>query len=288
MSSAKWHPFVSASMSYLKCVSNGVIDTSTSVEAMVSQIAKFMAPTWGPPGSCRPHVGPMNLAIWVGTHQLVAIGPFLNQCFLRCMAPYAITRPQRVKAKISPIINAAVTQTSDKHDCINSLKLSDAYMCQWTMATVVKIMVCHLFSPMPLWPNIDWTSGRQISLKFWSKCNNFHMQKSFWKCCQLVVILSWPQQKNNSNAGKWNHNTIYLSYESLQCYHYNDVIMGLMASQINSLMIVYSSVYSGTDQRKHQSSTSLAFVWGTHRWPVNSPHKGPVTWKMFPFDDVIM
>ena len=52
--------------------------------------------------------------------------------------------------------------------------------------------------------------------------------------------------------------------------------------------IVYSIVYSGADQRKHQISASLAFVWGIHRWPVNSPHKGPVTRKMLPFDDVIM
>ena len=64
--------------------------------------------------------------------------------------------------------------------------------------------------------------------------------------------------------------------------------MGAMASQITSLTIVYSTVYSGTDQRKHQSSASLAFVWRIHRWPVNSPHKWPVTRKMFPFDDVIM
>ena len=42
------------------------------------------------------------------------------------------------------------------------------------------------------------------------------------------------------------------------------------------------------NQRKHQSSASLAFVRGIHRWPVNSLHKGPVTRKMFPFDDVIM
>ena len=55
-----------------------------------------------------------------------------------------------------------------------------------------------------------------------------------------------------------------------------------------SLNIVYSAVYSGADQRKHQSSASLAFVRGIHRWPVNSPHKWPVTRKMFPFDDVIM
>ena len=57
---------------------------------------------------------------------------------------------------------------------------------------------------------------------------------------------------------------------------------------ITSLTIVYSTVYSGADQRKHQSSASLAFVWGIHRGPVNSPHKWPVTRKMFPFDDVIM
>ena len=46
--------------------------------------------------------------------------------------------------------------------------------------------------------------------------------------------------------------------------------------------------FLGTDQGKHQSSASLAFVSGIHRWPVNSPHKGPVTRKMFPFDDVSM
>ena len=71
-------------------------------------------------------------------------------------------------------------------------------------------------------------------------------------------------------------------------YHYNDLIMGAIASQITSLTIVYSMVYSGADQRKHESSASLAFQRGIHRGPVNSPHKWPVTQKMFPFDDVIM
>ena len=64
--------------------------------------------------------------------------------------------------------------------------------------------------------------------------------------------------------------------------------MGAIASQITSLTIVYSSVYSGAYQSKHQSSAPLAFVWGIHRGPVNSPHKWPVTRKMFPFDDVII
>ena len=71
-------------------------------------------------------------------------------------------------------------------------------------------------------------------------------------------------------------------------YHYDDVTMSLMASQITSLTIVYSTVYSGADQKKHQSSASLAFVRGIHQGPVNSEHKWPVTRKMFPFDDVIM
>ena len=94
--------------------------------------------------------------------------------------------------------------------------------------------------------------------------------------------------------------------------HYNDVIMGAMASQITNLIEStkttsmedvsirvleknkeYSWLFTqpfiqGADQRKHQSSASLAFVGGIHRWPVNSTHKGPVTWKMFPFDDAIM
>ena len=64
--------------------------------------------------------------------------------------------------------------------------------------------------------------------------------------------------------------------------------MGTLASQITSLTIVYTTVYSGADQRKHQSSASLAFVRGNHRWPMNSPDKWPVTRKMFPFDDFIM
>ena len=64
--------------------------------------------------------------------------------------------------------------------------------------------------------------------------------------------------------------------------------MGAMASQITSLTIVYSIVYSDADQRKHQSSASLAFVRGIHRGPMNSPHKWPVTRSIIPFDDVII
>ena len=70
--------------------------------------------------------------------------------------------------------------------------------------------------------------------------------------------------------------------------HRSGVIMSTMASQIISLTLVCWSVCLGEDRRKHQSSASLAFMMGIHRWPVNSPHKRPVTRKMFPFKDVIM
>ena len=83
--------------------------------------------------------------------------------------------------------------------------------------------------------------------------------------------------------------TIFINHlADSQPNHYIDVIMGTMASHITSLTIVYSTVYSYADQRKHQSSAPLAFVWEIHRSPVNSPHKWPVTRKMFPFDDVII
>ena len=96
--------------------------------------------------------------------------------------------------------------------------------------------------------------------------------KTCWGCCNIGYPLGLIF---NSNLAKSRS-------------HYNDVIMGTMASQITSLTIVFATVYSDADQRKHQSFASLAFVRGIHRGPVNSPHKWPVTRKMFPFDDVIM
>ena len=88
----------------------------------------------------------------------------------------------------------------------------------------------------------------------------------------------------NVNCEEWILTNLYIICSITVTYF----IMSAMESQITSLMIVYSTIYSGADQRKHQSSISLAFVQGIHRWPVNSPHKGPVTQKMFPFDDIIM
>ena len=113
---------------------------------------------------------------------------------------------------------------------------------------------------------LKWSSNH--STKLLIQVNSF--ESDF---CEMAVILSRPQCVNSS---------------LLALDHYNDVIMDAIVSEITSLTIVYSIVYSDAYQRKHQSSASLAFVRGFHREPVNSPHKWPVTRKMFPFDDVIM
>ena len=96
------------------------------------------------------------------------------------------------------------------------------------------------------------------------------------KACAKFVLMT-----RKWNTTKWNFN-------HTGNVHYSDVIMSALASQITGVLIVCLNVCSVADQRKHQSSMWLAFVRGIHRWQVNSPHKGPVTRKMFPFDDVIM
>ena len=107
--------------------------------------------------------------------------------------------------------------------------------------------------------------------EIWLEGNRYQSKSTYGHI--TAVMTKW---RNRTNAGV---STVF---------HQNDVIMGAIESQITSLTIVYSTVCSDVDERKHQTSASLAFVWGIHRWPVNSRHKWPVTRKMFPFDDVII
>ena len=99
---------------------------------------------------------------------------------------------------------------------------------------------------------------------------------------QVIVMHTWLSTNHIC--------MIWFAYKILnfRTNHYSDVIVGTIACQVTSLTIVYSTVYSGADERKYQSSAALAFGRWIHRWLVNSPHKWPVTRKMFPFDDVIM
>ena len=112
------------------------------------------------------------------------------------------------------------------------------------------------------------------------KIMNKYIHIFIWSLSQICQLSPQPVLRNFTNDDDDQNN------EAI--YHYSDVIMDAVASRITSLNIVYSPVYSGAHQRKHQTSALLAFVMGIHRWSVNSPHKGPVTRKLFPFHDVIM
>ena len=109
---------------------------------------------------------------------------------------------------------------------------------------------------------------------FWFSIYTFGLYGDIWRHRlgpTSHVMACWPMAPSN-----WPN----------QCWptHYTGVIMSSTASQITGVRIVYLTVCSDADQRKHQSSASLTFVRGIHQWPVNSPPKGPLTRKRFPFD----
>ena len=106
----------------------------------------------------------------------------------------------------------------------------------------------------------------------WRQCNGIgHSIKKQDDLNGITGIQTWDLHVQNTNKS-----------------HYIDVIMGAIASQITGVSIAYSTVCSGVEQRNHQNSVPLAVLRWIQQCPVNSPCKGPVTRKMFPFDDVIM
>ena len=139
-------------------------------------------------------------------------------------------------------------------------------------------------SDAELWFFFDLRLNKRLSkqfLRWWFD----KPSRSLWRQCNVWNLLTCI---SSSGLNAWNkmagHGSVLIS----SAFHYNNVKKSAMASQVTGFSSVYSTVCSGPDQRKHQCSPSLAFVGGIHRWPVNYQHKGPVTWNMFPFDDVII
>ena len=102
----------------------------------------------------------------------------------------------------------------------------------------------------------------------------------------MQTIVSWPNPKqwiivHTSDAYIFSQSSQEKWVNWKHTAHYNDVIMITIASQITSLTVVYSTVYSNADQRKHQSSASLAFVWGIHRDRWIPRTKGQLRGKCF-------
>ena len=111
-----------------------------------------------------------------------------------------------------------------------------------------------------------------------------HKKGQLCGACIYGMTSSWVVTPRNVTDRCWTlkHFPLVCTIgDDIRC-HYSDVIISAMVSQITCVSIVSSTVCSGADQIKHQSSASLAFVKGIHWWPVDSPHKGPVTQKMLP------
>ena len=143
------------------------------------------------------------------------------------------------------------------------------------MYTYQNYMYCaNSMSPFSLYTIFNkWPCVVRIYFRRWSRfCY-------LVKCKPLLIIpfvflgFSWI-----NFASQWVLNLCHTSpsiHLRAGCYftqingHYFDFIMGTMVSQITNLTIIYSTVDSGADRRKHQSSASLAFVWGIHRGPVS-------------------
>ena len=195
-------------------------------------------------------------------------------------------------------------------------------MCQWTGSSLFQVKACRLFSAksLPEWVhvlcglwNVCHAVPGTVSLTFFHRNSN-SMEISFhahldsnamiatkfctWHdSCAVVACakLCCDLMASNRDMARQIFHRIWIAGKkplmkrapgliSLQWRHNErDVV-----SNHQRLDCFFNRFFSGVDQRKHQSSTSLVFVRAIHRSPVDSPHKGPVTWKMFSFHDVII
>ena len=100
---------------------------------------------------------------------------------------------------------------------------------------------------------------------------------------KLIHLSKRSHRQHNPGLSPEDAKTLLCDFLTLQWRHSEGI--GVSNHRVS---IDYSTVCSGVDKKKYQISASLAIMRGMHGWPVNSPHKGPVTRKTFPFDDVIM
>ena len=139
----------------------------------------------------------------------------------------------------------------------NSSWSSDAYMRQHNMPTLLQIMACHLFSAKtlsgPMLPYCLLDPKEHFSLKFYFKFKSFHSRKCTWEmssakwrpfCLGLNALRMYFPLSSMITMRLWPHDSYWLWRQRQIWTVYDDVIMGAIASQIPSLTIVFSTVYS--------------------------------------------
>ena len=148
--------------------------------------------------------------------------------------------------------------------------------------------LCAIWLRQMPWGSRPDVGGTKLLALFFFHYGQFLFGNNYKiNCLNYIHIWQESQQLSCGNTCE-----IWMWYTTGPAIYYDahdsDIIMSAMTSKITGISIVWRTVWSGTHERKHQSSASLAFVRGIHWWSVDSPHKRPVTWKVFPFDDVIM
>ena len=150
-------------------------------------------------------------------------------------------------------------------------------------------LIPHQTNQPPLWRHQMETFSAWLTVCAGNSpvIGGFSSHRSVTRSLMFSLICAWTKSwVNNRDVGDLRRRctyydvTVMFYYQNLEeeaniltcsrtphnlSNHYTDVVMTTMAPQITSLAVVYSIVYSGADQRKHQSSASLAFVWGIHR-----------------------
>ena len=198
------------------------------------------------------------------------------------------TRPVTLKCDVDVSLNcwtnAQVVGILRRHDAhVTSLW----FVCRMQMwiAGTAQPMVYYQHSPQQVFAQDDQPPP---STNLWSGVEEWwhHNGEAWVTSYPVMAVITWNCCRSQNKRVPWfQSNDRNAPYNFQQ---YSDVLTNAMASQLTGVLIVCPNVRSGTDQRKHQSSASLAFVRGIHRWRVYSPHKGPVTRKTFPFYDIIM
>ena len=196
-----------------------------------------MGPTWGPPGSCRPQMGPM-LAPW--TLLSGAIWKHVN-----------LGNAEKICSTVQLIFSwpCRVEQADSQAKRLWGYSSSGANYC----------------SQSATWQNVYNINGLTETLSGLQKIFRYN---TF--LCDTIYIYIYQMDCVCQRYHK-ECSTRTCADDCYNCWHYGDVIMGTMASQITSLTIVYSTVYSGEDHiiyiwRKYLSSATLAFVRGIHRY----------------------
>ena len=161
-----------------------------------------------------------------------------------------------------------------------SLRLKFKYLLRHWVFSIQNWSICTRFSCRIFYKISRCRLERESCVNSFAKMDFIWIFSCRSKACEHLTISENSIAISNVVTLLTMKLRIWLILRWQQDHYYSDVIMGAMASQITSVTLVYSTFYSAAYERKHQSSASLAFVRVIHRWPVNFPHKWPVTRKM--------